>query len=121
MRSAVTVHRDGDTLIVSETGHAEIGGKAYDATDATRWTFSGRSISIEHLRYGPEHPVFLVTLTERDDGNWRSVEPHVCDEDLYHAELRIVGNELHLTWRVSGPKKDQTIRTVYAGDPASSA
>jgi hypothetical protein len=110
----VTITEQSDGLVLTETGRTRTPTGEYDSSTATRWTFAGDSITIEHLRYGPARPVLLVTLTENADGAWVSGEPHRCGHDRYHAEVRMLDDSVRLAWSVQGPSKSLRIRTVYS-------
>lgn len=72
------------------------------------------SLEVGHLRLGPEHPVKLVDLAPTDHQNeWKSVSPHLCGEDLYAAEVKLLAGKLLLYWDIQGPSKKQELRYTY--------
>lgn len=71
------------------------------------------TIRLEHLRFGPERPVYLFDLQLISGQSMASVEPHLCREDRYTAELRIDDDQVRLDWAVNGPDKNETIAYVY--------
>jgi hypothetical protein len=69
-------------------------------------------IGLEHLRFGPEKPVFLFLLEANGPRELRSSCPHACAEDSYRAVLGL-GNPLILNWNVNGPKLAESIEYRY--------
>lgn len=49
------------------------------------------------MRYGEENPVYLFKLKEIASQRFASIEPHVCKEDYYNAELFSEDRSLNLT------------------------
>lgn len=78
-----------------------------------RWTALGDSLRLEHLRFGPHRPVLLFEMASHDDGTWRDVSPHLCDQDCYSATLAFAEQRLIVAWSVRGPHKRETIRYEY--------
>ena len=56
-----------------------------------RWSNSGESSRLEHLRFGTNNPVFLFDLAPGAGGEWHQVTPHMCREDCYTASLAVEG------------------------------
>ena len=48
-----------------------------------------------------------------EDGLWRSVEAHVCIDDLYSGELQESAEGFTLQWTITGPKKDEHLLYHY--------
>ena len=80
-----------------------------------RWTLdrSAGMISLEHLRHGPEQPVFLFHITPTGDHILASVESHFCEEDVYLATVPWDRHSIRLNWRVIGPKKNEEMECCY--------
>jgi len=80
-----------------------------------RWTLdlSAGMISLEHLRKGPNHPVFLFHLAPTGPQHLASVESHLCEEDVYMAQVAWDLNQIRLSWRVIGPKKNEEMEYCY--------
>jgi hypothetical protein len=78
-----------------------------------RWSAVGESLRLEHLRFGPEHPVLLFDMTPGADGVWREVSPHQCREDCYTSSLGVEGGRLAVAWLIAGPRKRESIRYTY--------
>lgn len=112
-RVEVEVPRE-EVLIWRESGTwRQNGGRDIRFFNTFRWTRQGNKVSLEHLRFGENQPVFLFQLMPLDDGSWRDVEPHPCRQDHYSASLLIEEGALNLSWTVSGPTRDESINYVY--------
>lgn len=124
-RGAVTVESlaEGGALMFRERGQFESSpGRTSTFTNVYRWSrLAGEQLRLEHLRFGPDHPVFLFDLAQRSPTQWASVEPHLCQHDCYSAELTLGEGELLLHWRVRGPAKDESIEYAYWGEDAGRA
>ncbi len=85
-------------------------------TNVFRWTFDRHAgiISLEHLRHGPEHPVFLFHLTPSGTHSLKSVDSHLCGGDVYLGQIHFNQHALHLSWRVIGPKKNEELDYYYS-------
>jgi hypothetical protein len=70
-------------------------------------------ITLEHLRFGIKHPVYLFTLVPQDEKTLESQEPHICKEDSYFGKVRCDNHFIQLNWRVIGPKKNEEIDYLY--------
>jgi len=110
-------------VLTTETGQVE--GSAIKTTNTYRWTLSdcGNHLHLAHLRFGPKHPVDLVSfdLTNPNlnpDGlvEYRSIAPHICDKDEYHATITLGCGDIILQWRIIGPQETQTITSRYSPD-----
>ena len=56
-----------------------------------------------------KQPVYLFDLAFVEAMRMQSIEPHVCDKDLYTAQLVIMDKHLNIDWSVIGPSKNDTI------------
>ena len=88
-------------------------GKALPFTNVYRWSRVGDSLRLEHLRFGPDRPVFLFDMVENEHGDWREISPHVCGDDRYTASLAVHGEEIVVAWSIHGPRKRESIRYTY--------
>lgn len=81
-----------------------------------RWTLDRHAgvISLEHLRRGVDHPVFLFHLSPTNQYTLSSVDSHLCESDTYFGELHVDAHSLRLHWRVIGPKKNEEIDYYYS-------
>ena len=93
-------------------------GKEVGFTNAFRWTLDRTAclISLEHLRRGPDHPVFLFHLAPSGHYSLASVDSHLCEGDTYFGQIHFNAHALHLNWRVIGPKKNEEINYYYANN-----
>ncbi len=79
-----------------------------------KWTrLENHLISLEHLRYGEERPVFLCNLAERSLHNWQSQSPHICNRDQYATSVFLDPDKIRMHWKIKGPDKDEDIRYEY--------
>lgn len=81
-----------------------------------RWTLDRDVgvISLEHLRRGPNHPVFLFHLVPNGKSSLSSVDSHLCEGDAYFGQIHLDHSALRLHWRVIGPKKNEEIDYYYS-------
>lgn len=102
-------------LIFSERGAwiAE-NGQETNFSNIFRWTFDryGGKISLEHLRFGVDQPVFLFHLVPRGE-YLESLDSHFCGEDSYFGQLKLKQKSIQLTWRIIGPKKNERLEYQY--------
>lgn len=91
-------------------------GESVSFTNVFRWKLdrSAGVVSLEHLRRGPEHPVFLFYLAPASPGSLLSVDSHLCGGDAYLGQVRFDRHSLRLSWRVIGPKKNEEIDYYYS-------
>jgi hypothetical protein len=114
----VTVIReDANTLIFHEKGIWK--GKLsteLNFTNIFRWTrnLDSNLISLEHLRRGPGHPVFLFHLAPTNKLTLSSVDAHLCGRDTYFGQMHINDHHLRLSWKIIGPKKNEEIDYYYS-------
>lgn len=71
-------------------------------------------ISLEHLRRGPTHPVFLFHLAPTGKNSLSSVDSHLCEGDAYFGQFHFDKHSLRLSWRVIGAKKNEEIDYFYS-------
>lgn len=91
-------------------------GKELPFKNVFRWTFNEEqnAIGLEHLRFGPDNPVFLFQLLPVAGQGLESVEPHLCAEDIYAGRLRVEDKGICLVWTIEGPKKKERIEYWYS-------
>jgi hypothetical protein len=113
----VIVKEGSNTLIFNEKGawQGKQGGEV-SFSNIFRWTLDENAgvISLEHLRQGPNHPVFLFHLTPSGKHSLSSVDSHLCKEDIYFGQIHFEHYSLRLNWRVIGPKKNEEIDCFYS-------
>lgn len=80
-----------------------------------RWTLDRDAglISLEHLRLGPNNPVFLFHLAPTGSHLLASVDSHLCEEDVYLAQVSWDRQHIRLSWRVIGPNKNEEMEYCY--------
>lgn len=114
-RGAVSVASlDSSSVLFTETGSWKTEeGRQIDFRNIYRWSDVDDGIRLEHLRFGPDQPIYLFDLRPVSMSQWISRSPHVCREDCYKADLVIGSSSIELTWRITGPEKDETIHYIY--------
>lgn len=116
-KGEVIVTKQGDNvLLFNEKGfwrgkdNQEVG-----FTNVFRWTMDriSRVISLEHLRLGPDRPVFLFHLAPTTLHSLSSIDSHLWEGDSYFGQLHFDRYSLRLFWRVIGPRKNEDIEYCY--------
>lgn len=103
-----------DVLVLEESGTWQPnGGKHLRFTNVFRWTLLQDRLRLEHLRFGPNHSVYLFDMTPDAEGVWREVEGHICNKDCYHATLQFGVEQIQVGWRILGQNRDDVISYVY--------
>lgn len=70
-------------------------------------------ITLEHLRYGENNPVFLFHLTFAGKHSLASASEHLCDQDSYLGHLTFASKGILFQWRVIGPQKNHFFSYHY--------
>ncbi len=113
----VLVAKEGDaTLVFHERGSWQIRqDQNMSFSNTFRWTLdrSVGMISLEHLRLGPNAPVFLFHLAPTGNNLLASVDSHLCEEDAYLAQVVWDRHSIRLSWRVIGPQKNEEMEYHY--------
>lgn len=114
-RGEVHTVKEGIKLVFTEKGAWE-GGKVVAFSNILRWTLDRPSgvVSLEHLRRGPDHPVFLFHLAPSGKNSLTSVDSHLCGGDTYFGQIHFDPHSIRLNWRVIGPKKNEEIDYFYS-------
>lgn len=117
----VRVHRDDSgAVILSEEGRwRPVPGSTVVFRAGYRWKARNDRLSVEHVRYGIQRPVFLLDLVASTPHAWSSLSPHVCGEDQYDAGLSFRSGAVVVSWRASGPRKHYSLTFAY--EPAGSS
>lgn len=105
------------TLIFQEKGHwVSDDFPSTSFSNSFRWTLdiSASLISLEHLRYGATHPVFLLHFTPTKKRLLESVDAHLCAEDTYLGNISWDAHSIDFHWRIIGPKKNQQLLYHYS-------
>ena len=103
-----------ETLVFREFGlWKQDAGRELRFSNVFRWTLLEDRMRLEHLRFGPDNPVFLFDMTLGSAGIWREISAHPCREDCYRASLRVEDGQVFVSWRVQGPDRNEIIDYVY--------
>ncbi len=80
-----------------------------------RWSFIFEDglVRLEHLRHGPNHPIFLSHMIPMGTKRLQSIDPHLCQEDCYFGHIQFDKQGIYLTWRVLSSHKNETLHYVY--------
>lgn len=108
--------QSSDELIFHEKGSWDLGlMPSLEFTNTFRWTLDTKSglITLEHLRYGIQKPVFLFHLTSHQSQTLQSIDPHLCNEDTYLAHAHWDKEAIHLNIRIIGPSKNDSLHYLY--------
>lgn len=113
----VIVTKEGSNILVFQEKGTWQGKQGSELTFSNifRWTLDRASgvISLEHLRRGPDCPVFLFHLAPAGKSSLSSVDSHLCEGDTYFGQIHFDRYGLRLNWRVIGPKKNEEIDYYY--------
>lgn len=114
----VVLTKNGNNVLIFNEKGTWQGKQGVDIsfTNVFRWTLDrdAKMISLEHLRRGSEHPVFLFHLTPSGKSSLSSVDSHLCEGDSYFGQIHFDQYSLRLNWRVIGPKKNEGLDYYYS-------
>lgn len=114
----ISVSRESDhVLIFNEKGTwRDTQDNEMSFSNVFRWTLDRHTalISLEHLRYGANSPVFLFHLAPSGSHSLSSVDSHLCSGDSYFGQIHFDQHSLRFYWRIIGPKKNEEINYYYA-------
>lgn len=96
-----------------EQGTTVFRGRAFNASNAYRFTRAEASVAVAHLRLGPQAPVHLVDLHPQAD-TLLSASPHLCGHDLYSLRLTLAPRQLTLHWHIESPQGPTRITALYS-------
>lgn len=116
-KGEVAVVKENDhVLIFQEKGLWQLqDNQEISFTNVFRWTLDKIKgiISLEHLRLGPNHPVFLFHLAPTNAHLLSSLDSHLCEADVYFSQIFFDRYGIKLMWRVIGPKKNEEMEYYY--------
>lgn len=116
-KAKVEIHRVAShSVIFKEEGNwTSHEGNQFDFKNALRWTWHGSKplLILEHLHYGPEHPIVLFELKPMSQTQFEVVQPFFCKKDTYLADLYCDHHFIQLHWRILGPRKNEEINYIY--------
>lgn len=105
-----------NTLVFQEKGcwYSDEGSNIAFSS-AFRWALHAQSnlITLEHLRRGVNHPVFLFNLTANKPNQLVSVDAHLCGEDTYLGNITWDQDQIVFYWRIIGPRKNEELTYYY--------
>lgn len=107
---------NNSTLVFREKGywyHEQIPHTAF--YNVFRWTLDSEKLLVvlEHLRYGPSNPVFLLNFTPTKPSLLESVDAHLCAEDTYLGAITWKRSSIDLQWKIIGPHKNSELMYRY--------
>lgn len=116
-KGEVLIKNESDKILIfNEKGSwIKEDGQEIDFTNTFRWILDLQSkmVSLEHLRFGANHPVFLFHLVPSGKNTLDSLDSHFCADDTYFGKVIFDPHSLNLQWRIIGPKKDEEISYLY--------
>lgn len=117
-KGEVIIAREGNNVLVfNEKGTWQNKeGEEFGFSNVFRWTLDRQAgvISLEHLRRGPDYPIFLFYLAPSGKNSLASVDSHLCEGDTYFGQIHFDRHHLRLNWRVIGPKKNEELDYIYS-------
>ncbi len=115
-KGTVQIKQDERTITFVENGFwSGEGEQGHNYSSSFRWTLNRweKMISLEHLRLGENHPIFLFHLIPSEANRLESMTPHLCGEDSYFGWLKYNPLFIQLNFKTIGPKKNEEIEYVY--------
>ncbi|MGK5594921.1 MAG: DUF6314 family protein [Parachlamydiaceae bacterium] len=112
----IVIKESENSLIFNEKGKwINNNIHAINFSNVYRWVLNveQKTMAIEHLRRGFQHPVFLIHLSPITTRKLSSVNTHLCEKDTYFGQLFFDQYGLHLNWRAIGPNKNEEINYYY--------
>ncbi len=117
-KGKVSVTKEGNNVLIFNEKGSWRGKQSEEVSFSNifRWSLDRQTamISLEHLRRGPDHPVFLFHLAPSGRHSLSSVDSHLCGGDTYFGQIHFDRYSLRLNWRVIGPKKNEEIDYYYS-------
>ena len=105
-----------DVIVFNESGlWTSKDGDELSFKNVFRWTLDRfqQLITLEHMRFGEQNPVFLFHLAQTDEDSLESINSHVCKDDTYLGQVKCSDHSIKLNWRIIGPKKNEEINYIY--------
>lgn len=86
-----------------------------DFNKTLRWKLDDSTglISLEHLHYGEERPVFLFFLSPAGKNALQSIDSHLCAQDCYFGRIEFDESRIRFHWRILGPRKNEVLYHTY--------
>lgn len=117
-KADVTIHHESPSILIfQEKGYwflDQLPDTAF--SNSFRWTLDLNTslITLEHLRYGNTHPVFLFHFAVTHPYMLESVDAHLCAEDTYLGNIVWNRKNIDFHWRIIGPHKNDQLVYRYA-------
>lgn len=116
-RGVVSVKSQNDHALIFEESGSWISQQQqeYAFKNLFRWTRDPfkQIITLEHLRFGVDRPVFLFQLAPTSENVLESISSYICGEDSYLGRLSCLEDHVALKWKIMGPKKNEEIHYIY--------
>lgn len=103
--------KENQSILFNEEG--EWKDRNLSFVNLLRWTLCADGVSLEHLRFGLNAPVFLVHFVQITQNRFSSAEPHLCNLDRYSAEISWDRDAIRLIWNIRRPSKNESLFFVY--------
>lgn len=115
-KGSVTIKQQNNKIIFKENGVLKLvdSQRLINIENEYVWEqLDTKRIRLYHSRFGYDNLVTLFDLIPIEKNCWLSENKHVCVDDLYSAKLNFSNNQVKLDWKISGPKKDESIKYKY--------
>jgi len=112
-KGSVVVHQDASKITFDEKGIWTEDKLSYHNKYRFSLNKNENLITLEHLRFGENNPVFLFHLTPTKQNILESINPHLCKHDTYFGWMEITELFLRLHIRTIGPNKNEKIEYIY--------
>lgn len=109
----VAVHFQPDRMEFIERGvlHLNANKRPITIHNHYSWEWNAGRLCLSHCRQG--EVVFLVELVASTSKHFKSASPHPCGADQYELEISLRNSQIDAEWRVTGPRKNETIHCRY--------
>lgn len=106
----VTTYQDG-WLFTEQGYYLTSHHKKIKTNNKLHFQHNELDLKISHLRY--QKPVSLVELRNANNGYWLTINPYLCGQDNYTAELMLTPKGFILNWNIIGPHKNERLNYQY--------
>lgn len=108
--------KDGKLIFRENGTWRGLNHQEFNFRNVFRWTLNWVEgfLTLEHLRFGIQNPVFLFHLVPASEKSLESVDAHLCGQDTYFGQIFIKPIAIDLSWRVLGPHKNDEIIYSYS-------
>lgn len=111
----VTKEKPGSLLFTEKGQWVHQTPHEIDFSKRLRWSidYSSGVISLEHLHYGQDRPVFLFHLAPTGSRYLQSIDSHLCVNDCYFGRIEFSEKHIRFLWRILGPRKNEVLYHTY--------